>query len=599
MDLSEFLVELQDRVAGEYADRLTNSPESFPQEELVFAEIVMNHMSDFDIIGEPEICDYTGKVGNANIRLVGYAVSDDLETIDLVVSLHSGSRELSQVARSEIDTAANQCFQFLKGCVEGSLVRKIDETHDAFQIATTIQNCYADLERIRIFIVTDRQWASTNKAFKPKTAVGKTISIEVMDIERLYRHWAGGKPRDELVVDFAKSCGSPLPCVYVPGTMSNYDYALTAVPAEVLYALYENFGSRLLEANVRSFLSTTGKVNRGMRETLRGAPEDFMAFNNGIVMIADEASVGRSADGSVGLVSLRGMQIVNGGQTTASIFFTKKRNPETNLERVRVAAKIIVLNSVESNLEEQMIADISRYANSQNSVKQSDLSANKPFHVQFEKLAATTYCPDGKSQWFYERAAGSYNVKLAREGTTPARLRAIREAIPSSRKIAKTDLAKYLVAWDLKPDQVSLGAQKNFIKLMDDISEGTSSIPAELTPDWFKEAIAKAIVFKAAQKVSRSKQFLQAQANIAAYLVAIIADHYSQKFDFDRVWKRQSISAPLQEQLEIWAKEVETALRRSSGARMISEYAKKPECWEEVKSINFSTPTSIIPEIIS
>ncbi len=196
---------------------------------------------------------------------------------------------------------------------------------------------------------------------------------------------------------------------------------------------------------------------------------------------------------------MKGMQIVNGGQTTASMYFTKKKFPEVDLSSVRVVAKIIVLRSVDSLAEEELVASISRYANSQNSVRQADLSANKPFHVEIEKLSNTVYCPDGIGRWFYERAAGSYNVLLAREGTTPARLRQIKESIPTSRKINKTDLAKFLNTWDQKPYLVSLGAQKNFIELMKEI-EDSDGQSVNFQPDinFYKQLIAKAILFKVA-----------------------------------------------------------------------------------------------------
>ena len=282
-----------------------------------------------------------------------------------------------------------------------------------------------------------------------------------MDIERLHRHWSAGTPRDELIVNFEQVSGRPLPCVYVPGESHEYDYALTVIPGETLRFIYDKFGARLLEANVRSFLSATGKVNKGIRETLKSEPERFMAYNNGIVIVADEAGWSHAVDGGAGLLWLKGMQIVNGGQTTASIYFTKKKEPQLDLRLVRVPAKIIVMKSKDPVAEEALISDISRYANSQNSVKQSDLSANKPFHIEMEKLALSTYCPDGIGRWFYERAAGSYNTMLARDGGTPAQLRKLREAIPPARKITKTDLAKYLNAWDQRPDLVSLGSQKN------------------------------------------------------------------------------------------------------------------------------------------
>src|SRR4029453_15439568 len=145
----------------------------------------------------------------------------------------------------------------------------------------------------------------------PREISEKTIKLEVMDIERLYRHWSAGKPRDELVVNFEEVSGGALPCVYVPGQMTDYDYALTVIPGEALRFVYEKYGARLLEANVRSFLSATGKVNKGIRDTLRDAPEHFMAYNNGIVIVADEAHLGKTTDGGPGILWLKGMQIVN------------------------------------------------------------------------------------------------------------------------------------------------------------------------------------------------------------------------------------------------------------------------------------------------
>jgi hypothetical protein len=324
---------------------------------------------------------------------------------------------------------------------------KLDPSSDVRSLAETLQAIYDDLEQVRVYVITDR--VAKSKSFKTRDIGGKAVRLEVMDIERLHRHWSEGKPRDELVVDFTEVSGGPLPCVFVPGENDDYDYALTAIPAEALRLLYEKFGARLLEANVRSFLSVKGKgVNAGIQNTLRSAPERFMAYNNGIVIVADEMRLGKPGDGSSGIAWLKGLQIVNGGQTTASIYFTKKKYPDTDLSRVRVPAKIIVMRAQDSAKEEALVSDISRFANSQNAVRQSDLSANKPFHVEIEKLSRSVYCPDGVGQWFYERAAGSYNTLLAREGTTPAKLKALKEAIPAARRITKTDLAKYITAWE-------------------------------------------------------------------------------------------------------------------------------------------------------
>lgn len=596
MELPDFLAQTQAQVRSDISDRESTPGGSYPYPESVFAEVVMEHMAAVGMTFDTEVCHLQAKVGNANLKLSGYALSDDADQLDLFVSLYDGVDAVTPVSDTETKTAAEQCLRFLARCAEGKLTQQIDESNDAYPLALNIEGCYANLDQIRIYVLTDR--VAKSKNFKSREVSGKTVKLEVMDIERLHRHWSEGKPRDELVVNFAEICGGPLPCVYVPGEATDYDCALTMVPAEALRFVYEKFGARLLEANVRSFLSTTGKVNRGIRDTLKDAPERFMAFNNGVVLVADEAHLGKTADGGPGLMWLKGMQIVNGGQTTASIYFTKKRSPEVDLRRVRVPAKIIVLRSQDTTAEEALIADISRCANSQNSVKQSDLSANKPFHIELEKLALTTYCPDGVGRWFYERAAGSYNTMLAREGTTPAKLRQLKVVVcPPGRKITKTELAKYLNAWDQRPDAVSFGSQKNFERFMatfrDEEGEAIEPLPDAKA---FKEMVAKALVFKRTQLLVRPL-FPAFQANVATYVVSVLANRLGGRFDLGRVWAQQDISPALRALLNRWATEVHDVLHATAGGRMISEWAKKPECWEAVKAARYSDPRSAIPEV--
>ena len=230
-------------------------------------------------------------------------------------------------------------------------------------------------------------------------------------------------------------------------------------------------------------------------------------------------------------------------------------------------------------------------------MKISDLSANKPFHIEDGALALSTYCPDGIGRWFYERAAGSYNTMLARDGTTPAKLKALKDAIPPSRKLTKTDLAKFLHAWDCKPHLVSSGSQKNFERFMERFKDidGQAAIPL---PDVisYKRMIAKAIIFENVQKLVRPI-FPAFQANVAAYTVSLLADRLDGRLDLDEIWVRQGLSMRLQEQVERWAREVNDVLHRSAGGKMISEWAKKPECWEAAREAAYSAPLDGIPDL--
>lgn len=589
MELSEFLRETQ-------AEVRTQMGEGSPFAEMVFSDIVMHHMAEIGMTFEPVVCHFQGKVGNAPMRLSGYAMSDDADQLDLFVSLYDGVDELTVVPDADTKMAVEQCIRFLSLCAEGKMAAKLDPSSDVHSLALTLREIYDDLEQVRVFVLTDR--VAKAKNFKTREIGGKSVRLEVMDIERLHRHWSEGKPRDELVIDFTEVSGSPLPCVFVPGEIEDYDYALTAIPGEALRFIYERFGARLLEANVRSFLSVKRLgVNAGIQNTLRNAPARFMAYNNGIVLVADEMRLGQTSDGSTGIVWLKGMQIVNGGQTTASLYFAKKRFPETDLSRVRVPAKIIVMREQDPAKEEALVSDISRFANSQNAVRQSDLSANKPFHVEVERLSLTVFCPDGVGRWFYERAAGSYNTLLTREGTTSTKLKALKEAIPPARKITKTDLAKYINAWSSKPDIVSLGSQKNFERFMSSMTVADNE-PPPASPDVaaYKNMVAKAIIFKATQKLVRP-MFQAFQANVASYAVSVLSEQLGSKIDLERIWIRQSVSPELQSQIAIWAKEVNEILHRTAGGRMVSEWAKKPECRDSVLGATYSQPTENIPEL--
>jgi len=590
MELVDFIRETQAEVKAQMSEGAAL------YDELVFSDIVMQHMSEIGMTFEPVVCHFQSRVGNAVLRLTGYAMSEDVDQLDLFVSLYEGVDVPTPISDTDTKTAAEQCLRFLSLCAEGKMDSKLDPSSDVYSLALTIRETYNSLEQIRIYVLTDR--VAKSKTFKTREIGRKSVRLEVMDIERLHRHWSEGKPRDELIVDFTQVSGSPLPCVYVPGETEDYDYALAAIPGEALRFIYEKFGARLLEANVRSFLSVKGKgVNAGIQKTLRDYPEKFMAYNNGIVLVADEMSLAQTAVGSTGIAWLKGLQIVNGGQTTASLYFAKKKYPDTDLSRVRVPAKIIVMKVQDAAREEALVSDISRYANSQNAVRQSDLSANKPFHVEVERLSLTVYCPDGTGRWFYERAAGSYNTMLSREGTTPAKLRTLKEAIPPARKITKTDLAKYLTAWNGLPDVVSLGSQKNFDRFMSTLTVDDGE-PLPPSPDVaeFKSMVAKAIVFKAVHKAVRP-MFPAFQANVAAYTVSLLAVKLGERFSLERVWERQAVSPELISQVAIWAREVNDVLHRSSGGRMISEWAKKPECREAVLGATYSDCSMNIAEI--
>ncbi len=600
MNLSEFHEDFRKHVLSVVEERAKNPDIEYPSEELVFAELVMDDIAEAGISEVPELCHWTGTVGNSKLRISGYSVSDDQSRIDLFVTHYFGSNSLEKLADSEVKNTAKQAVNFAVQSARGKLLPRLDPVSEIIPLVELLQNHWAELDQLRIFVITDAQTKS--KRLKPQEVDGRLVQVEAMDIERIFRH-TSGKPRDEIVISFEQTLGKPLPCVHVPDPELDYEYALAAIPGEIVRSLYERYNTMLLEANVRSFLGTRGKVNKGIAETLAKEPGHFMAFNNGLVVVCDEALLTKREDGTTGISLIRGLQIVNGGQTTSSIYFAKRDNREIDVSRVMVPAKIIILKGENEQGREHLISNISKFANSQNSVKTSDLSANRPFHIQLEKLSNDTWCPDGMGRWFYERAAGSYQVLMLREGRTPAQRRKVTAMIPTRRKLTKNDVAKYHESWRGLPSQVALGGEKNFAAFMAALDEDPTIVPEPLDATWYKRLIAKVILFKSIESLIKKKEakaiFRQGYVNIASYTVALIAEQLGELIDLDQVWHRQGISRELEAMLWNCSVSVNEAFNEIGAGRQFSEVAKRAETWARVRQVKIDVPSARIPEIKS
>lgn len=600
MSLEEFHRNFRSDLQATIAERVEAGEGPFPSEELVFAEKVMEHVAETGICEEPVVCHWNGKVGNAKLRITGYAVSADETALDLFVTHYFGTENLQDLADSDATATAAEGVRFLFHAASGNLDARIDPTHSVRDLVATIRSRWSDIDRLRVFVITDGK--TKTKRFSNKEVHDKNVAIEAMDMERLFRH-TDGKPRDELSLSLVQSIGRPLPCVHVPDPDADYEYALTAIPGQLIRDLYLRFGPRLLEANVRTFLGTKKAVNKGIVETLRKEPEHFLAFNNGLVLVCDVAEFERADDGSLGLSFLKGLQIVNGGQTTSSIYFASRDDRTIDLSHVMVPAKIIILKGSQDDARERLISNVSRYANSQNAVKMSDLSANRPFHVQLEKLANETWCPDGATRWFYERAAGAYNVMLLRDGNTPARRRKLQEMIPPKRKLTKNDIAKYHEAWRGMPDVVARGGEKNFVEFMDALDKDPTIVPNPLDARWYRGMIAKVILFKAIESMIKTKEakevFRQGWVNIATYVVSVVADRLGDRIDLEQIWMRQGISGGLKDLIWDWAVVVNAEFNRIAPGQQISEVAKRRETWNRVKVADFPQQLDGISELKS
>lgn len=597
MSLEAFHAELRANLQQMVADRRLADDQPYPSEELVFAEWAMDHLEAAGICEDPVICHWSGKFGNQSLRGSGYSLSSDGTGLDLFVTHFSNTEAITKVSDSEAATVGGQGVALLTRAAGGKLTDRVAHTHPVRELIDVVIDRWPTLDRVRVFVLTDGRTSA--KQFQPKEVEGKLVSVEAMDIERLFRHLQG-RPRDEIEVDLVHMLGRSMPCVHVPDAEADYECVLVALPGVVLRELYVQFGTRLLEANVRTFLGNKRGANKGISETLRSEPEHFLAFNNGLVLVCDDVGFERSEDG-VCLTHMSGIQIVNGGQTTSSIYFTTREDRNIDLSHVMVPVKIIKIKNLDEGGRDRLISNVSRYANSQAAVKMSDLSANRPFHVQLEKLSEQTWCPDGTTRWFYERAGGAYNVMLLREGSTPAKRRKLQEMIPPKRKLTKNDIAKYHEAWRGLPHQVALAGEKNFKVFMDALDETPGIVPNPLTVEWYRAMIAKVILFKAIESLVKAKNvrdtFRQGWVNIATYVVALVADRMGDRVDLQMIWQNQKISDEFAAHLLKWATLVNRKFEEIARGQQISEVAKREPMWNKVRAAEYPAPAGTIPEL--
>ncbi len=572
-DLPKFASELQ----SEVADRALGDIDGGDFTENAFVDVVAEHLADIGMIENPVTCHFPGKVGTGIVKVSGYAVPDDGERIDILVAIFSGSGTPSTISTVDVTRIAGQGARALLAASR-SIHLELEEANDRFAMMQRISELLAaGTKQARVIVITDG--LSAARTLDPATVAGVDVTFEIYDVRRLMRTMRSGQTREIIDIDLASLCMPTIPCVAMPPGAEPYETYLAIFSGDTLYELYEAYGPRILEFNVRAFLQATGKVNRGIRDTIRDQPGYFMAYNNGISVTADEVRTA-IVEGATVITGFKGMQIVNGGQTTASIHRARKRD-RLDLSRVHVPAKITRLPP--ANVEE-MVPKISRFANTQNVIQEADFSSNEPFHISLERLSKDIWAPGERTRWFYERSRGQYQTALSIEGTTEARARAFRERTPPANRISKTDLARFLNSWSRLPHIVSSGVQKNFIAYMRRMRDSRGN---KWEPDdaFYRDAIAQTILFLAAQRIVRREGFPAYRINIATYLVSYLSHRTGGRLRLDLIWQRQSVSDELETIMRLWSHGIDQQIQSSAAGRNVTEWAKKEACWSTIRQL--------------
>ncbi len=540
-----------------------------------FTRFTSEYLIEAGDIDDINICYYKSRGMHAN----GYYVGQDEDSLDLFVSIFNQQSPPVNVTKSQITTIFGQAENLFEKAIDGhySLMEESSEAFDMFQRIYELRNSFA---KVRIFLVTDGVANSAN--FLSKKLKNISISFHIWDIQRMFQFRNSGKKFEPIEIDFLKEFNTSIACLPMMDPISDYKGYLAVIPGAILSEIYNKYGARLLERNVRSFLQVRGNVNKGIRHTILNEPHRFFAYNNGISATADEIVFTKNPDGSTGITKIRNLQIVNGGQTTASLYHTQTKD-KASLAGIYVQAKISV---IPEEFIDTIVPLISRFANSQNKVGDADFYANDPFHIKIEELSRITWAPpvDGlnkMTKWFYERARGQYLDAKSRKGT-PAGMRQFENESPKSQMFTKTDLAKFENTWNQLPHYVSLGSQKNFNHFCVKLKERGR---AEINIEFFHKLIAKAIIFRRAEKIISKMNYGGYRANIVTYTIAWIAQHSSQKIDLLLIWKAQDIPTALEDAIRIVSKDVNGIITNPPNGKNVTEWCKRKECWESISKI--------------
>ena len=526
------------------------------------------------------------------MKVDGYNYDSELNALTLIVShfLDDSDQKMNTVTNTDIQRGFKHATNFLEKCLRG-WHNRMEISSEAYELAQLIFECRDEIRNTKVLLVTDG--VAPKKEAETEQINGIEVSKVIWDIERIYNFQAKGE-REKIDIDFNRYCNGPLRCISRSASNGSYTTYVGYVPATVLADLYAKWGIRMLDMNVRVFLSARGNVNKGIRNTILEQPEMFCAYNNGITVYAESAEVVPMGD-AIGLLAAHDFQIVNGGQTTASLYHTRKKD-RASIEDISVQMKMVVIHDKTDTMS--MVNRISQYSNTQNKVQLADLAANESPHPELQAISDSILAPDptgGSRQtyWFYERARGSYEETRNLKAKTPAQRLSFDALRPKSQKFDKLKLGKVWNTYLRMPYLVSLGGQKNFAYFNGWLREQKNE---DLVP-FFRKTVALLILWNTMEKLARRQKFEGYLHNIVAYSLSWFFYLTDSRIDLEKIWLKQKASGIITDVLESLSVQVNDHIRGTS--LNISEYCKKEECWEKLKETNFKLPSNIGEEFIS
>lgn len=573
ISLEEFHQDFLQSILSDTESRGLMKPQAF------FENVCEELVSSGDLTTNYTAAEYVKK----GVEVHGYDIDENRKLLSLIVHQFFQEEEIQTLLKKDIETKFSRLKAFFRMVAQNDF-HDMEQTSDGYSMAHNVAQYLVgkQIERVRLIVLTDGRMTKTLTDLPSEMIVGIPLDYRVIDIDYIYRIYLSefADQNFEISVD--------LPALKVTTETDQYQSYLSVVPAQVLASIYENYGQKIFEQNVRTFLGARGNTNIGLRNTIEFKPEMFFAYNNGITATASDLEF----DGKGNIKTIKNFQIVNGGQTTSSIYAASKK---LDVSKVAVQMKLSVVKDREQ--EHTFVSEVSRYANTQNKVNASDFFSNSPFHKEMKDYSTRVWAPAAwgaqrRTHWFYERARGEYLNQ--QRFMTPAQKKAFLLENPKEQYLDKTFLAKSEVSWLQKPNIVSKGAQEGFRYFAENITKQLEDDNLSINELYFKDAVSRVILFRAVEKlVSRASWYDGGfRAQTVTYSIGYLSycvKQMKQFLNFGQIWELQALPSDLSKLMETIAKQVyEDITDPPEGTANISQWCKREACWESVRQLHLN-----------
>jgi hypothetical protein len=574
-----------------------------------FASVFARYLEEAEQVYDlnVEVLSCRGPRGK-RLEILGYAEDITDQSLTILAGRYFGEDATLTL------TEAKEVFSRASGFVElsfgGTLSASLEPSSREAEYSAYFHDQYAKnkFAKVRVLLITDGFMSDRIKNLESGAIAGVKVVYEIWDQKRMLDSASPEKRSEDILVDFTEWMPDGLPCLVAETEDSATETYLAVIPAGVLAAIFEEFGSLLLESNVRTFLSARGAVNKGIQATLAQEPHRFLAYNNGLTTTAADVVIDRTGAGTA-IKSIAKWQIVNGGQTTASIVHYLRGDKSRSIADVNVQMKLVKVRDDDASSVVQAVA---KYANSQNRVSGADLFATHEFHVRLEQISRRLRAPakEGaqyQTGWYYERARGQWEYEKASRSGTAERNRFDLE-YPRAQKITKTDWAKYSYCWGKKPHLVSKGAQSVFADYAVAVDKQWETSDDEFNENYFKNNVGKAIIYEGLRTAVMKEDWYKSSpgylANIVAYAIAKfrlqIDDQFpAQKYDFTKTWNLQAIPLETLRALLAIAHEAQVYLNDPRRPQAnVTQWAKQTACWEGFSKVSIAVDSAVAEDLL-